>query len=352
MGGEDKIIPLHMHPLGLIETFLYFGATRQALLRGVGISDASLARREIQINYAQQCQLIKNGIKACGLNGLGLRVGLHQDWCHSGSVGNIVTCSTSLREANAAFRRYALIAQPHDKVLFSSIDSYMDQNNVLVSLVRTLADEREEPELARFELEYRMAVAARLYNLCGNARLRAGAVHLGFHYAEPANTEFYQELPCAAIQFNCARSYIAAPRDYVTEVWRPLRAHCFARLMKQCEAEFENANLSCTYAEKVRWYLSAYFHAEQTIDDVAGALGLSVRGLSRRLALEKTSFRQLFHSVKMELVCLHLRYSSLQVNDIAELTGFSCSSSLRRAVRSWREQAPQAVNHHNWERAV
>lgn len=333
----SKIIPLHMHPLGLVESFLYFGARMDNLLRDTDISEALLQRQDVKISYAQQCQIIRNGIEDCALPGLGLRVGQYLDWCYSGSVGSAVYCSTSLAEAKTAFRRYLLMAQPHDKPIFSSLDCYREKGGLFVHLLRTVADERTEPELARFELEYRLAVSTRLYDICGNKSVGNASVAVGLHYPEPAHATLYQELRCNSVRFNCAQSYIAAPEPYVTEVWRPLRARLFARLMQQCEAEFEAANPKLAYAEKAYWCISAHFHPTLSIETVAGLLGLSVRALSRRLALEQTSFRQILHHVKMEFVCLHTQFSSLQLENVAELAGFSSTSSLRRAVRTWRK---------------
>lgn len=325
-----------MHPAGLMEAFIFYGARMDDLVRGTGFSEASFERQDVKISYLQQCQLIKNGLKACGLPDLGLRVGQYLDWCYCGSVGEAVYCSTSLAGAKAAFRRYLLIAQPHYQHIYSSLDCYHDKRGMLVHLLRTVADANREPDLARFELECRLAMMTRLYELCGNKSCGNALITIGLHYPEPAESKCYKGLFCNTIKFNCAHSFIAAPVAYVKDVWRPLRAQLFHKLMQQCEADFEVAEPKSTYAEKVYWCVSAHFHPALTMEDTAHLLGLSVRAFSRRLALEQTSFRQIFHRVKMELVCLHIRYSSLQPEDIAELVGFSSPSSLHRAIRTWR----------------
>lgn len=339
MNNEKKIIPLHMHPAGLIESFLYFGATMDAILQGTGIAELALIRTDVKITYQQQCQLIRNGIRACGLVGLGLRVGERQGWCYSGTVGNVIDCSRSLGEAKAAFRRYAIVAQPQLEEVFCQVDSFVDQNNFLVSLLPSIENRGQAPEVARFEFEFFVAMMTRLFDSCGNKRGGMNPVVIGLRFPEPVYGDLYRQLPCASVNFNCSQSYIAAPRNYVTDQWRPLRIHCFERLMRQCEAELEEAGFATSHAEKVRWYVSTHFHAAQSIEEVARAFNLSARALSRRLALEETSFRHIFHSVKMELVCLHTRFSSLHIDAIAELTGFSSPSSLRRSVKAFRDTA-------------
>lgn len=335
-----------MHPAGLVEAFLYYGSRMDDLVRSTGISEALLQRQDVKISYAQQCQLIRNGIKSCGLPGIGLRVGQYLDWCYSGSVGGAAYCSTSLAQAKAAFRRYGLIAQPHYKNIYSSLNCYHEKDDILVYLLRTVADASKEPDLARFELDYQIATTARLYDLCGHKSGGSTLITVGLPYPEPAHIALYQQLPCDTVKFNCARSYIAAPSSFVSGVWRPLRAHLFDRLLRNCESELAAADPNSAYAERVYWCVSTHFHPALSISAVANMLGLSVRALSRRLALEQTSFRNILHHVKMEFVCLHIQYSSLQPEDIAELTGFSSSSSLRRAIKAWRGIGPREVRAH------
>ncbi len=337
MSDDKKIIPLCMLPAGLIETFLYYGAEMSSILMGTGISELSLARRDVRISYLQQCRLIQNGLEACGMPGLGLLAGMRQSWCYSGSLGGAIDSSVSLSDAKAAYRRYALIAQPHYQHIFAHVDYFVGRNATVYSLLTTVADFEQNPELARFELEFLMSVMTRIYDSCGSKDRGANPVVVGFNFPEPVYAELFQQLPCAAVNFGTSHTYIAAPQNFVFRRWRPLRAHCFEKMMRQCETEYVAAGLSTSHADKVRWYVGTHFDSAQTIEDVARAFSLSSRALSRRLALEGTSFRMIFQSVKMELVRLHTRHSSLRYDEIAGMTGFSSSSSLRRAVKAFRE---------------
>jgi AraC-like DNA-binding protein len=63
---------------------------------------------------------------------------------------------------------------------------------------------------------------------------------------------------------------------------------------------------------------------------------ITPRALTRKLAKENTNFRNIFNQVRMGLACLYLRESHLSVGEVADVMGFSCPASLRRAVKSWR----------------
>lgn len=70
-----------------------------------------------------------------------------------------------------------------------------------------------------------------------------------------------------------------------------------------------------------------------TLAGCAAGLRLAPRALSRRLAQEHSSFRQILHEVRVAFANHHLQASSLSAEDIAELSGFSSASSMRRALR-------------------
>lgn len=71
-----------------------------------------------------------------------------------------------------------------------------------------------------------------------------------------------------------------------------------------------------------------------SVEEAAHAFRMTPRAFARRLAMEGTTFRKIVHQVKIEFTLHQLRLSRLTVEEIAELTGFSCASSMRRAIKS------------------
>jgi AraC-like DNA-binding protein len=77
----------------------------------------------------------------------------------------------------------------------------------------------------------------------------------------------------------------------------------------------------------------------------AGILHLSHRSLQRKLAEEKTSFSEILDAVRADLALKYLRQSDLQIAAIAEILGFSETSTLTRAFRRWYGQSPRRAKH-------
>jgi AraC-like DNA-binding protein len=336
MDTHARVIPLHLHPLGFIESFTHLGAELKALLQNTGMDRSMLDSRDTYISYAQQRQLIQNGIALCKRPGLGLLVGNHIDWSYYGTVGGVVQCSPSLRAAGEAFMRYMMILQPYYGKRARGPSSYVDANGMLIYPLQCFpATAMCSESLRQFEFEFRLAVMLRLWDACGNKQVADPKVCVALDIPEPAHAQLYRELPCGELQFNAGRSHIAARVEFVIQPFRSFRKPLYDRIMEQCEVELASAKMETRFEDKVRWYLHANFNTPATLEDVAQSLGVTPRALARKLAQENTSFRQLVHDVRMEIASHHLRLSRLSVDEIAELVGFSSASSLHRAIRSW-----------------
>jgi AraC-like DNA-binding protein len=336
MDTNARVIPLHLHPLGFIESFTHFGADLTALLHNTGIDSPMLDSRNTYISYAQQRQLVQNGIALCKRPGLGLMVGNHIDWSYYGTVGGVVNCSPSLRVASEAFMRYMMILQPYYGKRARGPSSYIDANGMLIYPLQCFpAAANCSDALRQFEFEFRLATTLRLWDACGNKQVADPKVRVALDIPEPAHARLYHELPCGELQFNARRSHVAARVEFVIEPFRSIRKPLYDRIMERCEAELASAKMETRFEDKVRWYLHANFNAPETLEDMAQNLGVTPRKLARKLAAENTSFRQLAHEVRMEIASHHLRFSRLSLDKIAELVGFSSAASLHRAIRCW-----------------
>ena len=76
---------------------------------------------------------------------------------------------------------------------------------------------------------------------------------------------------------------------------------------------------------------------------VAGELAMSPRSLQRRLAEEKTSFRDILERLRRDLARRHLEHTTISISEIAYLAGFSEVSAFTRAVRRWFGRSPAQV---------
>jgi AraC-like DNA-binding protein len=344
MDIHAKVIPLRLHPLGFIEAFTQLGANLDALLQDTSIARHHLDYPAAKISYFQQRKLIRNGVELCRRPGLGLEVGRLFDISFFGTAGYVVHCSPSLREAAELFRRYMKIAQPYYALSSRKPDTYVDENRQLVYPLECFPNgDSCEAAVLEFELDYRLATTMRFWDACGNKSVADPAVHVHLTGPEPAHGAMYRALPCTDVRFGCARSQLSAHVDFCLKPFRLHRKHAFDAIVRRCEEELRGAPLATTCTAEVRWHLIENFEKHLTLEGVAERVHLTPRQLARQLAMEKTSFRNLFHEVRMELTSYHLRASKLSVDEISDLMGFSSTSSLRRAIRNWTGTAAGSV---------
>lgn len=79
---------------------------------------------------------------------------------------------------------------------------------------------------------------------------------------------------------------------------------------------------------------------EATLDNVATAMGMSPRTLSRKLAAEGTSFFRVLEDLRKSLSKSYLRDSNLVLSEIAFLLGYSGLSSFNDAFKRWTGSSP------------
>jgi AraC-like DNA-binding protein len=344
MDVHAKVIPLRLHPLGFIEAFTQLGANLDSLLHGTSIAKHHLEYPAAKISYFQQNMLIRNGVELCRRPGLGLDVGRIYDISFYGTAGYVVHCSPSLREAADLFRRYMKIAQPYYALSSRKPDTYVDEDRQLVYPLECFpTDAHCPPAVLEFELDYRLATTLRFWDVCGNKSVADPSVHVHLAGPEPAHAAMYRALPCTDVRFGCARSQLSAHVDFCLKPFRLHRKHAFDAIIRRCEEELRCAALTTSCTAEVRWHLIENFEKQLTLERVAEIVHLTPRQLARQLAAEKTSFRNLFHEVRMELTSYHLRASKLSVDEISHLMGFSSTSSLRRAIRNWTGTAAGSV---------
>ncbi|WP_221895433.1 helix-turn-helix transcriptional regulator [Bathymodiolus japonicus methanotrophic gill symbiont] len=78
---------------------------------------------------------------------------------------------------------------------------------------------------------------------------------------------------------------------------------------------------------------------DSTVDD---ALYMSNRTFHRRLQQSETTFRVVLNDLRHELADKYIKDSSLNLNEISFLLGFSELSSFSRAFKRWTGISPRA----------
>ncbi|MDY7552273.1 AraC family transcriptional regulator [Pseudomonas veronii] len=97
-----------------------------------------------------------------------------------------------------------------------------------------------------------------------------------------------------------------------------------------------------TLAERVRSEIIETIHAGvPRVDQVADRLRLPVWTLTRQLKDEGHTFSSLFDSVRRELACYYLENTLMSISKLAELLGYTETSSFTHAFNRWSGVSPK-----------
>jgi len=163
-----------------------------------------------------------------------------------------------------------------------------------------------------------------------------------FGHARNANTDAFARYFGCEVRFKDTCNSLHFKADDLAlplitaddELYKVLRNCCEHAL------QIKSRNIPSLVIEVERAISDRLSKGEATQDDVARALGMSPRTLSRRLADEGTTFFRTLEELRQALAMNYLRDSGLALAEIAFLLGYSGLSSFNDAFKRWTGKTP------------
>lgn len=207
----------------------------------------------------------------------------------------------------------------------------------ILILVRDTASTVLHPGRAEFAL----AVTLKLAREATGAAL--APTQVCFAHPEPHDVAPHRRFFRGDIRFNAgANSIMLSAADGA----RPLvgadaaLAAIVRRRLDKVLADREATGSASLGSQVRRMLVEGLGHATVSPETAAAALHMSRRTLSRRLAEEKTSFRELLDEVRSEFARALLMDRSLSVADVAFFLNYSEPAAFHRSFRRWTGRTP------------
>jgi AraC-like DNA-binding protein len=165
-----------------------------------------------------------------------------------------------------------------------------------------------------------------------------------FGHSKPQNTLEYDKIfgaaklyfgaPCYGFAFD--REYLDAPLPASEPALHVVLCEYASRALAQLR---DRASIVDRVRQIARRELS---NGNATLATAAGTLGMSNRTLSRRLEVERTTFRALLDETRRELALTYLGDPRVSVLEASSRLGFSHVGAFYRAFKRWTGEAPAA----------
>ncbi len=163
-----------------------------------------------------------------------------------------------------------------------------------------------------------------------------------FSYPQPKHVDEYSALFSArTLQFDCADTEMIFAADYLA---LPIRQteETLEEFLKASPAQLlvqPHNTTSVTY--RIRELLKAHIDTDMpTLDEVADLLHMSSQTVRRRLTAENKSFQGIKDNLRRDIAIHLLSAKQLSLDDVAQRTGFSETSTFHRAFKKWTGVTP------------
>ena len=117
---------------------------------------------------------------------------------------------------------------------------------------------------------------------------------------------------------------------------------CPRHFQQQCQLLIAKLTTQGYFVDDVRMLVLSRPGFFPDIDYVAEKLCMSTRTLRRRLKEEGTSYRELLDEIRFGLAREYLEKTTLPMEEICRLLGYSEAGNFSHAFRRWSGQSPRA----------
>ncbi|MDB5970324.1 MAG: hypothetical protein JWQ90_2774 [Hydrocarboniphaga sp.] len=315
--------------LAIVHALEKAGVDPVPLLERLGM-DASRVG-DLKHRYLQQqvTDLWKASVAATGDASFGLKVARHIRPSTFHVIGYAMACSATLSRAAERFAHSARLISDSAKVDFLRVrEGYL--------LVADLNTGGEPPIYQTID-----TMLAGFLLLCEWILDKPLVpAEVCFCHARPADESEYQAVFRCPIRYGERHNSLLF-RTADLDQMIPAANEELAMLLDEMAAKYLALRFDRRFSRQVRDSLVTQLpHGQPSKTATARALNMTERTLLRRLHEENTTFKELLDKQREELAYDYLRREDLPLEKIADLLGFSSSSTFSRAFVQWTGKRP------------
>lgn len=311
--------------LKIIESY---GIDPDPLLRELTIDPALVEDPNARFRYTQIDDLWYRASEQVGDEAFGLRAARFWHPSHLGALGYAWLSSSSLRTALQRFARYI-------RILTEGAELELSETDEIFSVILNYK-EISRQQATRTDSFMAMLVAM----IRCNYGDEFNPLSVAFTHDPPSDSGPYYELFRCPVSFSVEKNQFDLSIQDVDKRLvgsHPRLAQLNDQVMTEYLVKLDRDNIT----ERVKAAIIDQLPSGRLSDGVvAEALYMNVRTMQRRLQQEGTTFKTLLNEVRQDLADTYIRDSSLTLNEISFMLGFSEISSFSRAFKRWTGKAP------------
>jgi AraC-like DNA-binding protein len=296
----------------------------------LGLTERELNDPETRVSQQCLAKLLSSAVSYSGQRDIGLQAAYLADSRQFGITEYLARTQPTVRSALDTYDRYLPLLGDAMNVSVEVCDA-----NIIMRL-------RFDPQLEIHEAAYEFALAIgvlRSRRVTGISDLAPISVH--FMHAQPASIERHKALFRCPIYFGADVTHIVFPKQNL-ELRLPGRDPVLSDLLaRHADAQLEHFPRQADLAAQVRMLLGTQVRlSEASAPRVAKRLGIGVRTLSRRLDVERTSFREILDEVRKQIAIRELAHGARSIAALSDRLGYATPQAFHRAFKRWTGRTP------------
>lgn len=310
------------------------GAPVGRILAEAGLSERALNAEDARVPFARSAAFFELAAAAVDDSRLGLHFAQTRDVRDGGLLAYVGLSSATVGDAIKNISRYRKVANDATEMDIAALDEG--------GVVEWWFQGPQAQSIRQFR-EFSAANFWRSIRRAAGRDLRPVSLCM----THPRNShiaEFERFFGCE-VTFGARVNRLVLKREDLTaplltsddRLLKVLRAYCGDVLAARARAQ-------PTLVEKVeREIADRLAKGEATLENVAQALAMSARSLSRRLVEQGAGFNEILRDLRKALALSYLENSDLSLTEIAFLLGYGEISTFSTAFRRWTGMTPGAA---------
>jgi AraC-like DNA-binding protein len=303
------------------------------LLRRAGLSENDFEKRPPRISAAAQGKLLEYAAEATDDNALGLHLAQQTNPREAGLLFYVASAAQTLGDALSLYARYCRITNEAVRPKLTSSPEGIRVQLHFVGLPR---------HHARQNIEF--MTAASLKGLREMAGRDFRLPQVSFAHARNSDLREFERFFGCPVEFGASVDQLGFSNETLALPLVTEDRHLLETLRPICdeaakERKTPTGTLRASVEDEVQKRLP---HGKAKRQNVAKALGMSERTLSRKLTQERTSYDEIVEQLRRSLAVQYIRDRSISLSQIAWLLGYEGSTSFNHAFVRWTGRSPSA----------
>ena len=341
---DNRAVPM-TQILNSVQALTARGFTQEQALVGTGLVLSDLDNLDLRVSYRQRIQQLGNMLALIGDNGFWLDYPNEVSISDYGLLGYAMMSSATLdkavqigvkyhRMAGSLFNLAFLRADQLDEEGARVLSCYSERSQAVLRLDKVLA----EGEVGQYVAESLFVDLTPLISLLLGKSFQPLEVH--FSYAKPEYASRYERAFGCPVYFNQPFSEFHFDAALLTHQLAEADSSTAQTCEESCRKVLNQLDIGVDIISNICHLLLSTPGEFPKLDAIANKLSIGTRTLRRRLKGLGTSYQKILDDVKKELAIEYLQTTTLSVQEISDLLGYSEVTNFRRAFVKWVQLSP------------